>query len=122
MKEVKKTFQVPATLEGISPLKDGGMSVRFHTNEVTNAEKVVLMDFYQKFGFLLFKENEFSDKDIPTGDAKLDGKTPSQRLRGVMYVYYSKKDGKPEGFDRWRRQYLEGQIEKFKDKINELEK
>jgi len=117
-----KTFQAPATLDGVSPLKDGGMSIRFHTNELTKEDKVTIMEFYQAFGFVLFKENEFMSTDVPKEQAPESGKSPSQRLRGVMYAYHIKSNKPKDEFERWRRGYIESVIDHFKEKINDLEK
>lgn len=58
-----KIFQVPAILNSIRFLKDKGLGLSFVTNELTNEEKLVISNFYGEFGYLLFKENEFTDAD-----------------------------------------------------------
>lgn len=108
-----KTFQAPAIVTGIRPLKDGGMSVTFHTNELTLNDKIILLDFHQKFGFVLFKENEFTGEEVPKEDAPNDNlKTSSQRLRSVLYRYWehlsSEKDF--EVFYREKMEYIIGQF------------
>ncbi len=108
-------FQVPAILEGVTPLKDGGVSLRFHTNEVTKADKVMLMEYYQTFGWLLFQANEHQESEIPKELAKRDtGQSPSQRLRAVLFVMYKQMDVSSD-FEVWYSQ----QIEKFIDRVKE---
>jgi hypothetical protein len=104
---MSKPFQVPAILEGLSMLKDGGISLRFHTNEMTAEEKVEASKYYQKFGWLLFSENE--DIEIPKGRAPESelGKTPSQRLRAVIYIKYQQSDMLDITFDEFYRRELE---------------
>lgn len=66
-----KVFQSPATLDGIMPRKDGTMSLRFVTQELSADEKAMLMDkFFNQFGYVLFKENAFKDEEIPQEDAE----------------------------------------------------
>lgn len=88
-------------------LKDGGVSVRFSTNELSVEEKVELTKYYQKFGWLLFAENE--DIEIPKGRAPQSelGKTPSQRLRSVIYIKYQQADIGDITFDEYYRRELE---------------
>jgi hypothetical protein len=96
-------IQVASQLDGVSPLKDGGMSIRFHTQELTKPEMVNLMGYYQTFGWLMFKPDEFKPSDIPAGDS--GGKknvSKSQLLRRKLYVLGTMKglsnDGEHEAF------------------------
>ena len=58
---------------------------------MTAEDKVVISKYYKKFVYLLFKENEFVPGDIPTEDADFEGKTPSKRMRLVLFVYWKQK-------------------------------
>jgi len=113
----QKMFQVPAQLDGISPLKDGGMSLRFHTQEIPAESKVDLMNYYQTFGYLLFKPDEITVKEIPTKNSEgKTVKTPSQRVRGALWVL-----GKYKGLkvDAEQEIYYERRMERFLDQIKE---
>ena len=116
-----KKFQHPAILEGVTPLKDGGVSLRFHTNEVTKDQKVELMDFYQTFGYLLFSAQEMDESDVPKDAPQYgDGKSPSQRQRASIFVLWKHMGGKGD-FEVFYRQTVENHITKVKAKIAELE-
>ncbi len=97
-----KIIQTPAVLEGIGHLKDGSLSLRFHTQEMTDEEKLTLMGFFQSFGYILFRANQFNDADIPKDDASDKQKTPSQRLRAVIFVMWKQK-GSGIRMEIWRR-------------------
>ena len=114
--EKNKTFQVPANLDGVSPLKDGGVSLRFHTQEITAQEKLHLLNKYQTFGYVLFKENSFSDSDIPKDDASDNNKTPSQRLRAVIFIMWKQK-GMEGSFEQFYNKKLEYIINQFKERL-----
>lgn len=103
-----KQFQVPAILEGITTLKDGGLSIRFHTNEVNDQEKLTALSFFQKFGWMLFSEQEFDDGlELENIRRDTGGKTPSQRLRSVLYIQYQ-QSGKTEiTFEQYYAQKME---------------
>jgi hypothetical protein len=98
-----KTFQVPAILNRISFTKDNGLSLGFVTNELSNDEKVLAASYHSKFGWLLFKESQFSDADIPEDDAEED-RTPSQRLRSVLFILWSQRGSKGSFNDFYRNQ------------------
>lgn len=111
-------FQVEAILEGVTPLKDGGVSLRFHTNEVDKSQKVELMEYYQTFGWLLFSANEFQESDVPQINAKSDhGKSPSKRLYDVIYVYWKQLGGKGD-FEQFYKQKMESIISSFKAQLD----
>lgn len=111
-------FQVEAILEGVAPLKDGGVSLRFHTNEITKPQKVELMDYYQSFGWLLFKANEHQESEVPKELAKRDNRqSPSQRLRAVLFVYWKQLKGEGD-FEAFYNQYIERFIDKIKENLN----
>jgi hypothetical protein len=108
-------FQIEAILDGITPRKDGGVTLRFVTNEVSKDDKVTLMEFYQSFGWLMFAANEFQETDIPKSQARAEvGQTPSQRLRAVLFVKWKQKGGTGD-FEAYYKQ----QVERFIDKVKE---
>lgn len=111
-----KVFQIPATLEGISTLKDGGMSVRFHTNEMSNYNKTKLMGFSNSFGWLLFSEKAIHDLPAEAPRREAGVKTPSQRLRASLFVLWQQKYG-DQPFDPWYEQQMEKIINKVKEQL-----
>lgn len=111
-------FQVEAVLQGVTPRADGGVSLRFVTNEVSKADKVMLMEFFNSFGWLLFKANEFQESDIPTETAKHDvGTSPSKRLKAVIFVLW-KQSGENGEFDAFYKQKMEQFIGLIKQQLN----
>lgn len=110
-------FQIPAILDGVTPLKDGGVSLRFHTNEASKSDKVMLMEFYQSFGYLLFSANQIEGANVPKANAsRADGKSPSQRLRSVLYVAWQKNGNKGD-FEAWYSMQVEKIIDQVKARI-----
>lgn len=112
-----KIFQIPAVLEGVSPLKDGGMSLRFHTNEVKSShEKASIMEFYQAFGWLQFSDQSIHavPKEAPVREA--GDKTPSQRLRSTLYVLWQERYGDMT-FDEYYNQQMEKIINRIKQEL-----
>lgn len=70
-------------------------------------------------GWLVVKPNELVTlEDIPTDDspAEPDMKTPSQRLRGVLFVLWE-QTGAQGDFDTYYRRIMESLINKYKEKL-----
>src|SRR5690348_18505112 len=113
-------LETPATLEGLALRKDGSATLRFSTQELSDADFVMAKQFYSHFGNLIFSENTVQPQDIPRADAEFEGKTPSQRLRSVIYVFYRQaKDAKKTelSFEDFYRGQLENIIDQYKEKL-----
>ncbi len=58
--------------------------------------------------------------DLPEDDVPLDegeSKTPSQRLRAVLFVYWKEVKGGKGDFNAWYRGIMEKLIEQYKGKL-----
>lgn len=118
---MQKTFQTPATLEGISSLKDGGVTIRFHTQELSAQEKAIAFNYQGQFGWILFKATEHNTDDIKELEAvrkDIGGKSPSQRLRSVLYVLYTQKGDESISFEQFYIKQIEKVIEAIKARLN----
>jgi len=107
------TFQAPAILTRIAYTKDGGLSIGFSTNELSDEDKVIAARYHGKFGFLLFKENQFKEEEIPDTDATDETKSPSQRLRAALFVMWKQRGSKGD-FEVFYRQQMEAAIDRVK--------
>lgn len=110
-----RTIQLPVTMQAAVRKADDSVKLNFTTNLEVSTDDFVLIDSYRRqSGYLLFRENEFTDADIPAEDAPNDTKTPSQRLRSTLYVYHQQQ-GITEPFNIW----YATQVEKFISSIKE---
>jgi hypothetical protein len=113
-----KVFQSPATLTGISTKVDGGLSLRFVTKELTPEETLTALEFRNTYGWVLFREDEFKPEDVPDKDAEDDEtKSPSTRLRNVLFVYWQQRKMSKGDFTTFYRREVEAIIETVKDKL-----
>jgi len=112
-----KAFQAAAILSSISFTKDNGLRIGFITQELSNDEKIKVQEYYQKFGWLLFQHNEFQDSDIPKVKAEKQSKTPGQRLRDVIFVYF-KQINNNEDFETFYRNQMDKIIDFMKKKLD----
>lgn len=114
---MKQTIQLPAYLSGFSSLKDGGASIRFATNELSAEDFGLLSEYRNDFGYLLFKGNEFTASDIPATQAEDTQKTPSKRLRSVLFLLW-KQTGSNGNFEDYYRTQVEKFIDHVKSKLD----
>jgi hypothetical protein len=109
-------IKLPAILVGFSSHADGGAGIRFTTNELMGEDYVNLAGHKGKFGWLIFNENEVQDEDIPKMEAE-ETKTPSQRLRAVLFVLW-KQEGSKGNFEDYYRSRMEKLIDVLKNKLD----
>ena len=110
-------IQIPTILTGFATKVDGGASVRFSTNELSDTDVLLLKQHQGKFGYLLFKENPFTTDDLPKEQAEDKTKTPSKRLRATLYVLWQQEGSKGD-FEVAYREKMEKIISFIKDKLD----
>lgn len=110
-------IQVPAIMTSLALTKDGGMRAGFSTQELTDADKLILTKLHGQFGYLLFQPNEFTTQDLPTEQAEDKNKTPSKRLRAVLFVLWQQQ-GKAGNFENFYREKMEKLIDFTKSKLD----
>ncbi len=107
-------IQVPAIFTGFSSRADGGASLRFATNELNDVDFSQLKKFHNSFGYVLFAPNEFKAEEIPNTDATDESKSPSQRLRATLFVFWKSKPAPKPDFNTFYRQQIEKIIDRVK--------
>lgn len=111
---------LPAQINPPRLRKDGSASLSFDTRELNAEEIFTIMSLRHTEGWLAFAPNE-NELEIPEEQATLeDEKSPSERLRSVIYVWYKQEvdAGKFTGlFDTFRKEKMEKIIEGVKKKL-----
>jgi hypothetical protein len=123
MEKQKELLQLPATIESIASRADGTYKVAVGTQELTDDQALSVVKLNRKMGWFVFKENPLEKADIIdipelTPEFKTD-KTPSKRLRGVLYVLWEQKY-KSQGveFDDFYKKQMEKIITWAKEKLD----
>jgi len=118
-----KLFQVPASVSKITTLR-GDKTIRLQVDtsrELTADEVSLLWSLYEREGWFLFKETEINKEDtlsVPdTSPEFKSDKTPSQRLRNVIYVFWD-KNGAKGNFDDFYKKQIEKIITRIKDELD----
>ncbi len=121
----KEILQIPAMITGDRSLLNGARKLIIETQEGINIEHLkTLLDMEGKLGWFSFAMRKIQPTDIidlpPLDEAKLDiKKSPSQRLRNIIYVYFEKQGGKKEMFDLYYVKEIEKIINSYKAKLED---
>ena len=91
--------------------------------ELPPEQNAMVFELYNRPGYFIFKEVEIEASDLndlpeekPVVD---DKKSPSQRLRDRLFVYYKNTFGKTEDFEVWRVNELDRIGNHYLNKIKE---
>lgn len=115
---------IPAILESFASLKDKTIKLVFTTNELTPEQLTGVALNVQRFGFMAFKEDLFTENEkVALKGLKSDydntGKSPSQRLRAVLFVNWQQDHQGFETFDQYYAFAMGKIIEHYKSKLDE---
>ena len=109
----------PAHFDAAAPKKDGTFRFAFVTQEIKAPEHILTIHrMYNQMGVLCFAMNEADAVEIPETQPDDTRKTPSKRLRDVLFVLY-KQGEQLDSFDLYYRQKMEKFIEHIKGKLND---
>lgn len=114
---------IPAILDRYSSLKDKTLSLVFHTNEPTPEQLYSIAKNSQKYGFLAFKDDELRNDEVKLieslkSDEMEQGKTHSQRLRGVLYRNWEQESLGYKTFTDYYNRKMEEIITHYKNKLD----
>ena len=115
------------TLDGVTRRKDKSLKISFITSlEQSSSELMEVDKLLDSSGVLYFKQSEGLSTDEITQIDKVvlekpSGKSQSERLRNVLYIYCKQKIGKEptkEQFAEFYQKYTEKYIQYIKDQLN----
>ena len=113
-------FKVGAIMDGVKTLKDRTIKITFQTQEMSPEDAADCMRLNQSFGWLIFApENagQVTIPDEPPPEFK-NTKTPSARMRAVLFVYWQQLGGEG-GFETFYREKMEMMINWVKEKLDQ---
>jgi predicted GTPase len=115
------------SLDGVTRRKDKSLKISFITSLEQSSNELMEVDkLLDSSGVLYFKQSEGLSTDEITQIDKVvldkpNGKTQSERLRNVLYIYCKQKIGKEptkEQFAEFYQKYTEKYITYIKDQLN----
>jgi hypothetical protein len=114
---------IAAELGSYGSRADGSMRLSFSTGIVNDDQLLVINALKNNSGFLMFKSAEVAKDEedlIDSVDADIETKTPSQRLRGVLYRNFEQDNKGCKDFKEYYRIEMEKIITHYKQKLDYL--
>ncbi len=111
---------LPALINPPTIRKDGSIKLSFDSRELSAEEYMMVMGFRNTEGWLAFQPNEDGIPDLPKGRAETEVKTPSERLKDVLFVWYKQSTERGEFvglFETFRQEKMERIIDGVKSKL-----
>lgn len=121
-KEGEELFQAEADITKLETMSDGGIRLVVDTQEITDDQELAKLFRLKKgaHGFFLFKSSKIKQEDVPEyepSESENSERTPSQRLRAVLFVYWKQVKGGTGDFDAYYRMVLNQLIDNYKEKL-----
>lgn len=95
---------------------DGSATVKMATRELTNEQVGQLRDMRNMEAWCLISPNPIQNEEVPTEPSEVEQKTPSQRLRAVLFLV--SKQLLVTDFNVWYRAEMEKIIDHYKAKLD----
>ena len=116
------TFIVNAEFSGLKTRSNHTYDITFNTSEIPAEQASRLLPLLHVSGQLAFKIGNFTDADIddiPEPKPEFSGqKSPSERLRAVLFVLHQQLGGKKDDFELWRIKKMDEVINHFKNQLS----
>lgn len=113
---------LPVQIEGIASRKDKTMSIRIGTQELSPGTAADIFTMNQQFCYMALKKENFQPHEadmIENLKADMESsKTPSQRLRAVLYRNYEQDSEGYKDFTTYYLSKMEKICEHYKSKLD----
>jgi DNA primase catalytic subunit len=113
-----KNISFNGVITTVTSKVDRSLGLRISTPELSTHERAEFMEYQNINSIITVKPLDESPDEILEVEAKMEGKTPSQRLRSVIFILWKQKGSKGI-FDNFYRTVMEAAINKVKDKLDD---
>lgn len=109
---MKNSVVFEGGIDKVSTLADGSLRVYLGTPELSKETMVNLFGLIKRPGYILISTNSVSQDQIDavekaTTNTEFNEKTPSQRMRGVMFKIWEQSQPKQINGDTGKMEYVE---------------
>lgn len=114
-------LQAPATISKVLTMSDKTIRLNIDCQEMPPEEEAKIFELRGKLGWFLFADQlmKVEDvKDLPEIKVEKGQKTPSERLRSVIFVFWEQNGAKGD-FDSFYRGQIEKIINRIKEELNQ---
>lgn len=118
-----KAIHLPSAVIGsiTAKSKNNGVSFRVSTPELNKEELMVVFDLQDQIVDLLIQPSDIEFADIVEVKSEVDAKTPSQRIRGVLFILWKQNPEGHKEFSTYYQQKMGAIIDHLKTKIEEAQ-
>ena len=112
-----------AVITSLISRNDGSLRLSIVTPELETFQKVEVMELQNQIINAILIPEEFQAEEMVI-DKDLDGKSQSQRIKNILFVWWKKLEEKGEtkdDFSLWYRNKTESIIDSIKIKLEEME-
>jgi len=114
---------IPAQVESITTRKDKTLKVTIGTQELSPNDAAQVFHLNQQFCYMAIKPEQFTKEETDIIESlKSDlstAKTPSQRLRGILYLNYQQDNKGYKDFITYYASEIEKICEHYKNKLDQ---
>ena len=113
-------FAVPSTIVKVETMSDRTLKLRVDTTrELPAGDEAKIMHLRGTQGWFVYSDKEVTESDIPDVDIdhEVSEKSPSQRLRNIVWVHWDKNTNKQKTFDIYYREVMDKIINKLKEDL-----
>lgn len=116
----KTKILLPVVIAGLATKVDNSIKITLETRELGSDGGAKLFSLRGQEAWILIAPNEFDEESVTVpkekADASMGSKTPSQRLRAVLYrTWEQSKSG--VDFESYYKATLEKVIDQFKERL-----
>ena len=111
-----KGVSLSAIIGRVSSRVDGSIGFSVTTPELSEEEAALFLKLHGKNVSMTIVPTDYPVENTYKIDKEAKEKTPSERLRDIIFVYY--KETNAEGdFETFYRKHMEAHIETYKEKL-----
>lgn len=119
---MSQPIQVPSLITSLATKVDGSIKINIETRELSGADAAKLFELRGAEAWVLIAPHAFTEEDVKLPNERPDPavgtKTPSQRLRGVLYRLWQQQGGGVD-FESFYRIKLETIIDQIKGRLHD---
>ena len=101
---MSKAITCPVILGRVSTCKDGSLTLSLSTPELDAEAKLVFLEIQNTNLKMLLTPAEGVTAEMKEVRSQFETKTPSQRLRSLLYIHWKQTSGTGEFEDHYRRE------------------
>ena len=115
-----KGLLIACIIDRITTLKDKSVNITLNTSELTPTRAAEIFQLMNSLASVYICPSEITSRELAQVDAiepNMPGKSPSQRMRNVLYLLYKQDNEGFNGFDTYYQSKMERYIDELKSNL-----